>query len=41
MFVGKHYHLKSNKNCVGGFVLKIHFVFLKTLDEMKENLPPK
>ncbi len=36
------YHLKGNKNCIGGIVSKKSFyVFLKMLDEMKENLSPK
>jgi len=31
----QHYQLKGKKNCVGGFVSKIHFdVFFKMLDEI-------
>ncbi len=37
-----HYHLKGNKNCVGRFVLKIHFMCLsKCKMKWKKNCPPK
>jgi hypothetical protein len=35
-FVKKNYHLKGNKNCVGDFVPKIHFVWL---DGIKKRCP--
>ncbi len=37
-----YFHLKDDNNYVGGLYIKIHFyMFIKTLDEIKEKLPPK
>jgi hypothetical protein len=37
-----YFHLKDNKNYVGGLCMKFHFIcFIKMLDEIKEKVPPK
>jgi hypothetical protein len=37
----KHYHLKGNKNFVGIFVSKIHFMCYQNARGNEKNLPPK
>jgi hypothetical protein len=35
-----YFHLKDDKNCIGGPCIKNPFyMFIKTLDEIKENFP--
>jgi hypothetical protein len=37
-----YFHLKEDKNCIGGPCIKNPFyTFIKTLDEIEEKLPPK